>query len=232
MKKVSIIIPVYNEEKTILKMLELVRAVDLPLDKEIIIVDDKSTDRTREILVSLSALDCRIILQSENKGKGAAVRIGLAQVTGDIVLIQDADLEYSPSDYPRLLQPILSGHADVVYGSRFMGSEAKRVLFFWHSLGNKFLTLLSNMLTNLNLTDMETCYKVMTREVRDSLRSKLTTNRFGIEPELTAHFARGGWRIYEVGISYDGRTYTEGKKINWRDGVAALWYIIKFNLFK
>ena len=171
-------------------------------------------------------------MQSENKGKGAAVRIGLAQVTGDIVLIQDADLEYSPSDYPRLLQPILSGHADVVYGSRFMGSEAKRVLFFWHSLGNKFLTLLSNMLTNLNLTDMETCYKVMTREVLDSLRSKLTANRFGIEPELTAHFARGGLRIYEVGISYDGRTYAEGKKINWRDGVAALWYIIKFNLFK
>lgn len=232
MKKLSIIIPVYNEVKTILRILDMVRAVDISLVKEIIIIDDKSTDGTRDILATLGAADLKVIFQAVNLGKGSAVRAGLAEATGDIILIQDADLEYNPIEYPKLLAPILSGHADVVYGSRFMGSEAKRVLFFWHSLGNKFLTLLSNMLTNLNLTDMETCYKVMTREVLDSLRSKLTTNRFGIEPELTAHFARGGWRIYEVGISYDGRTYAEGKKINWRDGVAALWYIIKFNLFK
>ena len=232
MHKLSIIIPVYNEAKTILKILDMVRAVNISLVKEIIIIDDKSTDGTRDILATLGASDLKVIFQAVNLGKGSAVRAGLAEATGDIILIQDADLEYNPIEYPKLLAPILSGHADVVYGSRFMGSEAKRVLFFWHSLGNKFLTLLSNMLTNLNLTDMETCYKVMTREVLDSLRTKLTTNRFGIEPELTAHFARGGWRIYEVGISYDGRTYAEGKKINWRDGVAALWYIIKFNLLK
>lgn len=232
MHKLSIIIPVYNEAKTILKILDMVRAVNISLVKEIIIIDDKSTDGTRDILATLGASELKVIFQAVNLGKGSAVRAGLAEATGDIILIQDADLEYNPIEYPKLLAPILSGHADVVYGSRFMSSEAKRVLFFWHSLGNKFLTLLSNMLTNLNLTDMETCYKVMTREVLDSLRTKLTTNRFGIEPELTAHFARGGWRIYEVGISYDGRTYAEGKKINWRDGVAALWYIIKFNLLK
>ncbi len=233
MSKLSIVIPAYNEASTIEAIIAKVRAVELSVTKEIIIIDDLSTDGTREILYALPPSDDLILInQLNNQGKGAAVRAGLAQATGDIILIQDADLEYSPSDYPRLLAPILSGQADVVYGSRFVGSEAKRVLFYWHSLGNKILTTLSNMFTNLNLTDMETCYKVMTREVLDSLRSKLTTNRFGIEPELTAHFARGGWRIYEVGISYDGRTYAEGKKINWRHGVAFLWYIIKFNLFK
>lgn len=232
MHKLSIIIPVYNEAKTILKILDMVRAVNISLVKEIIIIDDKSTDGTRDILATLGASDLKVIFQAVNQGKGAAVRAGLAEATGDIILIQDADLEYNPIEYPKLLAPILSGHADVVYGSRFTGSEAKRVLFFWHSLGNRFLTLLSNMFTNLNLTDMETCYKVMTREVLTSVLPRLTTNRFGIEPELTAYFARGDWRIYEIGISYDGRTYAEGKKINWRDGVAALWYIIKFNLFK
>jgi glycosyltransferase involved in cell wall biosynthesis len=232
MKKITIIIPVYNEVKTILPILDLVRAVNLDLEKEIIVIDDKSTDGTREILANLAFPGLRVIFQPVNKGKGSAVRAGFAESTGDIIVIQDADLEYRPNDYPKLLAPILAGHADVVYGSRVLGGEAKRVIFFWYALGNRFLTLLSNMLTNLNLTDMETCYKVMTREVLDSLRTKLTTNRFGIEPELTAHFARGGWRIYEVGISYDGRTYAEGKKINWRDGVAALWYIIKFNLLK
>jgi len=217
--------------KTILKILSMVRAVEIGLTKEIIIIDDKSTDRTREILSTIHDTDVRIIFQEINQGKGAAVRAGLAEATGDIVLVQDADLEYNPSEYPKLLAPILGGHADVVYGSRFIGSEAKRVLFYWHSLGNKILTQLSNILTNLNLTDMETCYKVMTREVVGNIRAKLISKRFGIEPELTARIAQGGWRIYEVGISYDGRTYAEGKKINWRDGIAAFWHIIKFNLF-
>jgi glycosyltransferase involved in cell wall biosynthesis len=156
----------------------------------------------------------------------------LAQASGELILIQDADLEYSPAEYPRLLAPILAGQADVVYGSRFIGGESKRVLFFWHSLGNKVLTNLSNMFTNLNLTDMETCYKVMTKEVLNGILPKLSAQRFGIEPELTALFARGPWRIYEVGITYNGRTYAEGKKINWRDGLAAFWHIIKFNLFR
>lgn len=233
MSKLSIVIPAYNEASTIKAIIAKVRAVELSVTKEIIIIDDLSTDGTREILYALPPSDDLILInQLSNQGKGAAVRAGLAQVTGDIILIQDADLEYSPSDYPRLLAPILSGQADVVYGSRFVGSEAKRVLFYWHSLGNKILTTLSNMFTNLNLTDMETCYKVMTREVLQAVLPQLTANRFGIEPELTARFAQGNWRIYEVGISYDGRTYAEGKKINWRDGVAALWYIFKFNLFK
>lgn len=232
MTKLSIIIPVYNEEATILKILSLIKAVDLPLTKEIIIVDDKSTDRTREILATLNDVDCRVIFQAVNAGKGSAVRAGLAQASGELILIQDADLEYSPAEYPRLLAPILAGQADVVYGSRFIGGESKRVLFFWHSLGNKALTNLSNMFTNLNLTDMETCYKVMTKEVLTSILPKLSSQRFGIEPELTAHFARGPWRIYEVGITYNGRTYAEGKKINWRDGLAAFWHIIKFNLFR
>ncbi len=233
MSKLSIVIPAYNEASTIKAIIAKVRAVELSVTKEIIIIDDLSTDGTREILRALPpSEDLILINQLSNQGKGAAVRAGLAQATGDMILIQDADLEYSPSDYPRLLAPILSGQADVVYGSRFVGSEAKRVLFYWHSLGNKILTTLSNMFTNLNLTDMETCYKVMTREVLQAVLPQLTANRFGIEPELTARFAQGSWRIYEVGISYDGRTYAEGKKINWRDGVAALWYIFKFNLLK
>jgi glycosyltransferase involved in cell wall biosynthesis len=194
MTKLSIIIPVYNEEATILKILSLIKAVDLPLTKEIIIVDDKSTDRTREILATLNDSDCRVILQAVNGGKGSAVRAGLAQASGELILIQDADLEYSPAEYPRLLAPILAGQADVVYGSRFIGGESKRVLFFWHSLGNKVLTNLSNMFTNLNLTDMETCYKVMTKEVLNGILPKLSAQRFGIEPELTALFARGPWR--------------------------------------
>ncbi len=232
MKKLSIIIPVYNEVKTILPILELVQAVDIGLDKEIIVIDDKSTDGTRDLLVTLSCPNLRIIFQAENQGKGSAVRAGFEEATGDIVIIQDADLEYHPSDYPKLLAPILAGHADVVYGSRILGGEEKRVIFFWYALGNRFLTLLSNMLTNLNLTDMNTCYKIMTRDVLSSFRSKLESDGFGLDPELTAYIARGRWRVYEVGISYYGRTYAEGKKINWRHGVAFLWYIIKFNLFK
>lgn len=232
MKKLSIIIPVYNEVKTILAILDLVRAVSLEVDKEIIVIDDGSTDGTRNLLATLSWPNLRIIFQAENRGKGSAVRAGFAEATGDIIVIQDADLEYHPSDYPKLLEPILAGHADVVYGSRISGGETKRVIFFWYALGNRFLTLLSNMLTNLNLTDMNTCYKMMTRQVLSSFRTRLQSNGFGLDPELTARIAQGHWRVYEVGISYYGRTYAEGKKINWRHGVSFLWYIIKFNLLK
>lgn len=226
--KLSVIMPVYNERTTIREIVAAVRAV--PILKEIIIVDDCSTDGTREILRELAGDDLRIVLQERNQGKGAALRTGFSQVSGDIVIIQDADLEYNPADYPRLIQPILDGRADVVFGSRFSGGDYRRVLFFWHMVGNKFLTLLSNMFTNLNLTDMETCYKAFTRQVLEQL--SVEEERFGFEPEITAKIAKLGVRIYEVGISYAGRSYREGKKINWKDGVSALRCIFKYNLLR
>jgi len=235
--KLSVVIPVYNEQQTIGEILRRILAVPLPgLVKEVILVDDCSTDGTRELLGDIPALvgelaatvEFRVLLQEHNQGKGAALRRGFNEVNGDIVLIQDADLEYDPTDYPRLLAPILEGKADVVFGSRFAGGEPHRVLYFWHSLGNKGLTLLSNMLSNLNLTDMECCYKVFRRQILQQLT--LQENRFGIEPELTAKVARAGCRIYEVGVSYAGRTYAEGKKIRWTDGVWALWCILRYNL--
>jgi glycosyltransferase involved in cell wall biosynthesis len=228
--KLSVVIPVYNEHATLQELVSRVIAADLGLEREIILVDDGSTDGTRNLYPTLVERwpreDIQVQLQEHNQGKGAALRAGFARATGDIVLIQDADLEYDPQDYPKLLAPILHGKADVVYGSRFVGSEAKRVLFFWHMVGNRLLTLLSNAMTNLNLTDMETCYKVFRAPVVRSLR--LTSNGFTIEPELTAKVARGRWRIYEVGISYAGRDYSEGKKITWVDGFRALWAILRF----
>jgi glycosyltransferase involved in cell wall biosynthesis len=225
--KLSIVIPVYNEKNTILKVLEHVRKVNLP--KEIIVVDDFSTDGTREVLGSLPACDdLTIILQPRNMGKGAALRAGFQAVGGDIVVIQDADLEYDPEEYPALIQPILANKADVVYGSRFL-SGPHRVLFFWHSVGNKMLTMLSNMLTDLNLTDMETCYKVFRAEILRKIN--LRENRFGFEPEFTAKVARTKCRIYEVPISYSGRDYSEGKKIGWKDGIAAVYFILKYRFW-
>ena len=234
MKKLSIVIPAYNERPTVEALLERVAAAPLPdsLEREIIVVDDGSADGTRELLRRLEAAGeppFRLALHPENRGKGAALRTGFEQATGDIVLVQDADLEYNPRDYPALLRPILDDEADVVYGSRFSGGP-HRVLFFWHYVGNRFLTTLSNMLTDLNLSDMETCYKVFRREVLTGL--ELRSDRFGIEPELTAKVARTPARIYEVPISYHGRTYAEGKKIGWRDGFAAIWAILRYNLLR
>jgi len=233
MKKLSIIIPVYNEVRTIKEVLKRVEKVKLSgFEKEIIIIDDCSTDGTRELLEGLSANSkYKIFFQEENKGKGAAVRKGFEEFQGDIVLIQDADLEYDPAEYPLLIQPIIEGNADVVYGSRFVTVFPRRVLYFSHYLANKFLTFLSNVFTGFNLSDMETCYKVFTRKAAKEILPCLKSNGFEIEPELTAQVAKHRLRIYEVGISYRGRTYQEGKKINWRDGLAAIWYIIKFNLF-
>ncbi|HYK90619.1 MAG TPA: glycosyltransferase family 2 protein [Acidobacteriota bacterium] len=224
--KLSVVIPIFNEKRTILEIVQRVRDVDLP--KEIILVDDCSTDGTREILESLPPSDdLRIRLQPHNFGKGAALRAGFEHVSGDIVVVQDADLEYDPADYAELIRPILANKADVVYGSRFL-SGPHRVLFFWHYVGNRILTTLSNMLTDLNLTDMETCYKVFRADLLKKIRFR--ENRFGFEPEFTAKVAKARCRIYEVPISYSGRDYSEGKKIGWKDGVAALFIILKYRL--
>lgn len=225
--KLSVIIPCYNELKTIGTLVQMVR--DAPYQpKEIIVIDDCSTDGTRELLMNggVAGID-RLILQETNQGKGAAVRSGFRTATGDVVVIQDADLEYDPTDYGKLIQPILAGKADVVFGSRFLGAGPHRVLYFWHRVGNGFLTVLSNMFSNLNLTDMETCYKMLRREVIQSIT--IEEDRFGFEPEITAKIARLNVRIYEVGISYHGRTYAEGKKVNWRDGIRALYCILKYS---
>jgi glycosyltransferase involved in cell wall biosynthesis len=226
--KLSVVIPVYNEKDTVVELVRRVRAVALPLEREIIIVDDFSTDGTRDLVRSLEGPDARVLFQPKNMGKGAALKAGFAEATGDIVLVQDADLEYDPTEYPTLLEPILAGRADVVYGSRFLGGP-HRVLLFWHSVGNRFLTRFSNMLTNLNLTDMETCYKVFRIEVLR--RIDLRSGRFGFEPEITIKVARLGCRIYEVPVSYAGRDYSEGKKIGWKDGLAAIFHIIRFRFF-
>ena len=222
----SVVIPVYNERETFLKLLEAVRAV--PIHKEILIVDDASTDGTSVMLreqVDGKIAGVRVFYQPHNQGKGAALRRGFGEAQGSVVLVQDADMEYDPQEYPILLEPILSGKADVVYGSRFQGG-AHRVLYYWHSVGNRFLTTLSNMFTDLNLTDMETCYKAFRREVIQGL--PLRQNRFGFEPEVTAKIARRGWRIFEVPISYNGRSYAEGKKIGWKDGFQAIWCILRY----
>lgn len=230
MAKYSIVIPCFNERDTIADLLDRVNQSSLK-GKEIIVVDDSSTDGTRKLLENqLRPMIDTLIFHDHNQGKGAALRSGFAAAKGDVVIIQDADLEYDPQDYPKLIRPILDDKADVVYGSRFMGGEAHRVLYFWHYVGNKFLTLCSNMMTNLNLTDMETCYKVFKLEILESI--SIEESRFGFEPEITAKVARLGCRIYEVGISYSGRTYAEGKKIGWRDGMRALWCILKYGLLR
>jgi hypothetical protein len=224
----SVVIPIYNERDTIDDIIEQVRAVPIP--KQLILVDDFSTDGTREILANYEASEgITVLYHSRNCGKGAAIKTGFRHVKGDVVIIQDADLEYDPSEYPRLIQPILEGKADVVFGSRFLGDGPHRVLYYWHYLGNRLLTTLSNAFTNLNLTDMETCYKVMRREIVDAITPTLKQNRFGIEPEVTAKVARRKARVYEVAISYSGRTYEEGKKIGWRDGLKALWCILRYS---
>ncbi len=235
----SVVVPVYNEASTLPRILERIAADRFP--KEIVVVDDGSTDGTRAYLERVQRgeetlagpdgrpVPVRVLYQSRNMGKGAALRRGFSEVRGDIVLVQDADLEYDPRDYPKLLEPILQGEADVVFGSRFLGGP-QRVHLFWHYVGNRFVTLLSNVFTNLNLTDMETCYKAFRREVIEGIAPTLRSNRFGIEPELTAKVARRGYRIYETSITYHGRDYEAGKKITWRDGLAAIWHIVRFRI--
>lgn len=228
--KLSVVIPCYNEAATIEKIIDAVRRAPYK-DKEIIVVDDCSTDGTREILKNKIEPEVdRIIYMQSNQGKGAALREGIRQASGDILIIQDADLEYDPTEYNKMLQPIIDNKADVVFGSRFMGAEAHRVVYFWHRVGNGLITLISNMLTNLTLTDVETCYKAFRREIVQSIT--IEENRFGFEPEITAKISKIKCRIYEVGISYYGRTYEEGKKISWRDGFWALYCIIKYNLLR
>ena len=233
--EISIVVPVYNEEKTLQSLVDRVREV--PVRKELVLVDDCSVDKSREIMQLLeeeAANDdfnqIRTFYHDVNQGKGAALRTGFSNVSGDIVIIQDADLEYDPAEYPRLLRPLIEDRADVVYGSRFLGDQAHRVLYYWHYVGNRFLTMLSNWFTNLNLTDMETCYKVFRRSVVDELVPHLKQNRFGFEPEVTARLARRQLRVFETSVSYSGRTYAEGKKIGWRDGLSALWCIVRYGL--
>lgn len=230
MPVLSVIVPVFNEKNTVSEIKRQILGVVLPegISREVIFIDDGSTDGTRDILKQFSESNVTVLFHDINQGKGAAVITGLKKSKGDMVVIQDADLEYDPAEYNKLLKPIIDGKADVVYGSRFLGGESRRVLYYWHYVGNKILTQLSNMFTNLNLSDMETCYKMFNRRVVDDIKDKLVSVRFGIEPEMTARVKR--YRVYEVGISYSGRTYQEGKKIGWKDGVSALWCIIKFNI--
>ena len=228
-KKLSIVMPVYNEKDTIQKIIPRVMNVDVGLEKELVIVDDFSQDGTRDILAKLDDPRIKVHFHPKNMGKGSALQTGFAKASGEIVLVQDADLEYDPNEYPNLLQPVLDGRADVVYGSRFL-SGPHRVLFFWHYLGNKMLTTFSNMLSNLNLTDMETCYKVFKKDILDAIHLK--SKRFGFEPEVTIKIAKMKVRIYEVPISYSGRDYSEGKKIGWKDGFAAIFHIVRYKFFK